>query len=622
MIRQQQMVRQQSHHWQAQNQHQPPLYQQASAGSPRTLQQGQQHQTSPPSVFPTSSVSQTSPTGVSETVAAAAADAQKIKALEHVARVEQEVRINLQKELHEVKEAHRKEVQHLTKHFEEVKHALMMQHLDAMRKQSEIQEDIARWVEEFQNLSGVVKANSELQAQMDRLSETCQAQAQELLSKDEMIYDLKNALRGEVDGQSISQDENEGILTVSKKRALLTAKPGVIRAEDSTPGGSEESRTGGGSEKDLLASGGNTPRDVGDWRVLQTGPALQMQVAATSMSSPRTPRAAANLKSPQVLHPAPRPRTPPPLTDNQSKIPDDTQILMLAGDQLKLGKSEKQSDAGVERPRGGGGRSMSGHSSGSTGSASSSSSMAILEAQSQLLATLRDQLQGVSGLNQVHQETLETLIKVTDPRMKIPSQSTRAVLSRAQPTLQKEVEMLQKEQEQVREVARKSREAEIVFIRRLDASNDDLNRELADQQTTGRVRALKREPILGRSEQTHALIKAVTALSNEMSGIGDPRSETASAWGGVQARTPSGGQVASSPLVSTPKGGDGEGTPRDSREAVSTQPKRTPRWLCVCVRCGVVCMCLMSLLVGAPSGFTSSCDCVELAACFCPRLRK
>jgi hypothetical protein len=91
--------------------------------------------------------------------------------------------------------------------------------------------------------------------------------------------------------------------------------------------------------------------------------------------------------------------------------------------------------------------------------------MAILEAQSQLLVTLRDQLQGVSGLNQVHQETLEALIRVTDPRMKIPSQSTRAVLSRAQPTLQKEVEMLRKEVEQVREVARKSREADFDSIR-------------------------------------------------------------------------------------------------------------------------------------------------------------
>ena len=43
----------------------------------------------------------------------------------------------------------------------------------------------------------------------------------------------------------------------------------------------------------------------------------------------------------------------------------------------------------------------------------------------------------VSGLNQVHQETLEALIKETDPKVKIPSQSTRAVLFRAQPTLEK-----------------------------------------------------------------------------------------------------------------------------------------------------------------------------------------
>jgi hypothetical protein len=535
-------------------------------------------------------------------VAAAAADVLKIKALELVARVELEARTNLQKELHEVKETHKKEVKHLTKHFEEVKHALMVQQLDAMRKQSQIQEDVARCVEEFQNLSGTVKANNELQAQMERLSETCQAQEQELLSKDEMIYHLKNALRGEFDDQSSSQDENEGILIVSTKRGQRTVMPSAIQVEESAPEGSEESRTGGDSEK--VASGGKTPRDVGDWRVLQTGSALQMQGAVTTISSPRTPRSAGNSRipqvlhpapSPQVLHPAPRPRTPPPLKDNQSKVPYDTQILMLAGDQLNPGKSVKQSDAGLERPRGGG-RCMWGHSSGSTGSASSSSSMAILEAQSQLLATLRDQLQAVSGLNQVHQEALEALIKATDHKMKIPPQSTWAVLSRAQPTLQKEeVEMLRKELEPGREDARKSQEAEIVFIRRLDASNDDSNpalstigllrhqMELADQQTTGRVGALKQEPILGRSEQTHALIKAVTALSDEMSGIGDPRSETGSAWGGVLERSPSGGQVASSPLASVPKSGDGRGTPRDSRAAGSTQPKRTPRWLCVCV---------------------------------------
>jgi hypothetical protein len=51
------------------------------------------------------------------------------------------------------------------------------------------------------------------------------------------------------------------------------------------------------------------------------------------------------------------------------------------------------------------------------------------------IATLRGQLQGVSACQEPrYQETLEALIKATDPKMKIPSQST--VLSRAQPTLQ------------------------------------------------------------------------------------------------------------------------------------------------------------------------------------------
>jgi len=527
------MIQRQVHPWQARNQlHQNP--QPASAESPRTSQK--EHKTSPPSV--------------SAMVAAAAADAEKMKKLEYIARVEQEARINLMREMQEEKEAHGKEVEFLKKQFEDVKKTLMLQQSDALVKQSEIQAEIGRWVDEFENLRGLVMTNNELQTEMERLEH-------ELSTKDDEIRKLKDALRGDLDAESSSQDETEGSLVVSKRRVQRAAKPNASWAENSTPGETGGGHKGGDSE--MGVSGGSTP-DEDEW-LLQKAQVGSQPAAprAATMSSPRR-------TAPQIL--AVRPRTPPPMGDDESQVLDNAQILMLAGYQVNAANQVKQGDAAAGRPGSGagGGRSMSGRSvsTDSFGRQSSSQSTAIMQAQSQLLATLRDQLQGVSGVNQAHRETLDALIKVTDPKFKIASERTQkapqAVQRQAQPALQIEVEALRKELEQVQEDVRQSREAERVLTRHLDASKEDLNRavstigllrhqlELAHEEALksktvhdslpsrqaetssagtervhepapGEVRALRRQaPILGRSEETHATIQAVTAISNAMSG--------------------------------------------------------------------------------------------------------
>ena len=194
-------------------------------------------------------------------VAAAAADAEKMKKLEYIARVEQEARINLTRELQDLKEAHGKEVEYLTKRFEDVKNALMLQQSDAILKQSEIQAEIGQWVDEFQNLRGVVMTNNELQGQVERLNEALQIQEHDLLTKDDEIRRLKDALRGDFDAEDSCQDEMEGSLVVSKKRAQRAAKHDASCAENSTPGDSGAGRKGG--EREMGASGGSSPDEDG-----------------------------------------------------------------------------------------------------------------------------------------------------------------------------------------------------------------------------------------------------------------------------------------------------------------------------------------------------------------------